>query len=258
MSNPKDFSFRALTINVRNARLTGPSWISRRRPLVAWIKKLAPSIVYFQEVNEDQYKDLQILFGKEWEFAVSQNCVVGWLRDKWRPVQFIKKTLVGPQSRGFVGVKLERKGSDGGWVWACSTHLSANRPDAPLWRKKQVEQIAGFFSPKEIPWVQIGADLNSRRTPPRRGARYYFQKIGLVHLRGKLRTSELIGEEYNTFQGFQVTKQKGIWLDDILTGREIHPYMGRVELSGKIADHNGVKSSSLVSVAGQPALLKAA
>lgn len=240
-----DLKIRLLTINIRNSRIVGLSWKSRRRPVVEWLETMAPDVLFLQETPSEYLQSLRVLMGDTWDWHSSQDCVVGYRSTDFKPIESVAYTLQGPQNRGLAAVKLETLG--GHWFWAASSQLTSGRPDAPYWRGHQVDQILSTFVANELPWVMLGADIKSTRTPPHQGVRKDFQKGGLVHLRGKLRTSELIGEDYNTING----KHQGKWGDDILCGEHVHPYSGRVVFTSKLTDKNGLKVSARIDFRDQ-------
>ena len=179
--------------------------------------------------------------GPDWTFVSSHWCAVGRRNDKYISLDTIKRTLVGlrieASSPSSLRVSAQRRAGLGG------LHApDRGRLDAYLWRRKQVLEIAKLFKPEETPWVMVGASLSSTRTPPHKGVRLWLQNRGLTHLRGKLRSSELIGEGNNTSKGKTNALAKGRWFDDILTGTAIELYYGRLELTPKVTDNNALKA----------------
>jgi endonuclease/exonuclease/phosphatase family metal-dependent hydrolase len=256
-------SVRTASFNIRHKSaddVLHPSRLwSKRGPQVARvIKDVAPSVLGVQECNGELAASLTQMLGPNWTFWGTGTAKIMWRADKWvaidhREFKLKSTALPGfPSTRPLTCVRL-RSIATGADFWAVSTHLAVNFPGEATWREAQAREIVGLIGPtlEGSERAVIFGDFNSphKDGQPQDAVRRIFAIAGYVNLRAKLTDAQMDGDSRNSRNGWGVTPREGIWIDDVLTSADVHPYAGTLVITGTpdydphASDHNLVRAS---------------
>jgi len=248
---------RALQLNIRRSDIpelrSARKWVNRRGELIKVIKQVSPSVMGVQECTKEQAAYIETQLGtNEWAYFGQHNARLFVNVTKWRLLNKWDFDLaagnVPPGTRYLIACHLQ-KIETGDTALVCSTHLTPfDVPGAQTWRVREMHQIAGILTtlPDHEKTVLMGDINDGSRNGGVRGA---AGEHGLKHLRS-LHIKETYNFELNTFNSWDVTPSKGVWIDEVFTTAGVKPYKAGVErtdtkrpLKVNASDHNGLRVS---------------
>ena len=230
---------RFLSMNVQTSLAGG--WPSRLPGTLKVIKGVAPSILACQETERAMAAEIAAGLGQHWRYQRSFQNSIFWDSRKWTQEgrTWERKLWDGTdrKTRSVLLVKL-RSRSTGGYVWAGSTHLSANSTGgSPEIRLHEARELAKLLDGWR--YLIVGVDLNDRG----KSVRAELKDGGIRSLRDKAPTASAL--RVLAKLGGKLPLNAGGGIDDVLTKAGVQPTFAEV-VRNPSSDHDAIRVSCTI------------